>query len=138
MRVTLGEGERERVVRKYMQEMGEQWKGASVGFDYAIARGQHSVVEGHEELGEAEGEGGDAEVASWIWRNLFGARGAPVGVPSKSEGPDINDLKLAGQLAKSVAFVRREMYRLDQLTDEDVMNGEVGEFGAVDGSEEGL
>jgi cytochrome b pre-mRNA-processing protein 3 len=138
MRVTLGEGERERVVRKYMQEMGEQWKGASVGFDYAIARGQRSVVEGREELGEAEGEGGDAEMASWIWRNLFAARGAPVGVPSMTEGPDVKDLKLAGQLAKVVAFVRREMYRLDQLTDEQVMSGEVGEFGVVDRVEGGL
>jgi hypothetical protein len=133
--MTLGESERERVVRKYMQEMGEQWKGASVGFDYAVARGQSAVVEGREsELDEAEAEGGDAEMASWVWRNLFGARGAPIGASTASSAnlPDITELKLAGQLAKVVGFIRREMYRLDQLTDEQLIQGESGEFGAVD------
>jgi hypothetical protein len=93
-------------------------------------------VEGREaELGEAETEGGDAEMASWVWRNLFGARGAPIGAPARSssaKSPDVTDLKLAVNLAKAVAFIRREMYRFDQLTDEQVMSGEVGEFGGVE------
>jgi len=129
MRVTLGEGERERVVKKYMQEMGEQWKGASVGFDYAVACGQAAAMEGK----EAQKVGGDAEMASWVWRNLFGARGAPLGALTRSSANsrDVTDLKLAADLASVVAFIRRELYRFDQLTDEQVMSGEVGEFGAV-------
>lgn len=79
MRLTLGENEKERVVRRYMKEMGEQWKGAGVGFDYALARGQ----EGLPELGSGTGtgsavetSGGDGELAAWVWRNLFAARGS--------------------------------------------------------------
>jgi hypothetical protein len=48
----------------------------------------------------------------------------------------VTDLKLAVNLAKAVAFIRREMYRFDQLTDEQVMSGEVGEFGGVEDVQE--
>ncbi len=141
MRLTLGRGERERNVRKYMQEMGQQWKGASLGFDYAVARGQRKVVDGHEGLGAAEDEGGDAEMASWVWRNLFGARGTPISPSAgfaEGEQHNMEDLKLAGQLAQAVQFIRREMHRLDQLSDEQVINGEIGEFGlaGAEGAEE--
>ena len=72
MRLTLGKNVHERVVRKYMKEMGEQWKGAGITFDYAIARGQTGLPSSE---GQLEGNGGDAELASWVWRNLFAGRG---------------------------------------------------------------
>jgi cytochrome b pre-mRNA-processing protein 3 len=170
MRVTLGQGERERVVRNYMKEMGEQWKGAGLGFDYAIAVGQDlpemglsssSSSSSSSATGEA-GEGGvrgDAELAAWVWRNLFAARYSDLptdftpsvnptpattdsttsttttDAPTTSSATDpsspIHHLKLPIQLSQIVTFIRRELYRLDQLTDEDVQEGRTGEFGRV-------
>jgi hypothetical protein len=122
MRQVLGRGERERVVRKYMDEMGEQWKGAGVGLDYALG------LTASEEL--AEREKADAELASWVWRNLFASRGLTAG-PPLPEGQAEVDGDMAEQLEKVVRFVRREMSRLDALSDEDVMNGNIGAWGTA-------
>ena len=161
MRVTLGQGERERVVRNYMKEMGEQWKGAGLGFDYAIAIGQELPEMGSSSSavsGEvAGGVRGDAELAAWVWRNLFAARYSDLPTdftpsvnptptttttptdldspttPSSATDPSspIHHLKLPIQLSQIVTFIRRELYRLDQLTDEDIQEGRTGEFGRV-------
>ena len=168
MRVTLGQGERERVVRNYMKEMGEQWKGAGLGFDFAIAVGQDLPEMGSSSsaASAASGEGGqgvvrgDAELAAWVWRNLFAARysdlptdftpsvnptptsptatdptdtTSPTPTPSSATDPSspIHHLKLPIQLSQIVTFIRRELHRLDQLSDEDVQEGRTGEFGRV-------
>lgn len=159
MRVTLGQGERERVVRNYMKEMGEQWKGAGIGFDYAISIGQDLP---EIPVGERSTQGGDTELAAWVWRNLFAARcsdvssdstpptpttttttatnAAAISVetttsPASSSSSDpknpVNQLRLPTQLAHIVGFIRRELYRLDKLSDEDIEQGRTGEFGRV-------
>ena len=152
MRVTLGQGERERVVRNYMKEMGEQWKGAGIGFDYAISIGQDLP---EIPKGERSTSGGDAELAAWVWRNLFAARYSDLSsdftpsttaasstttseVPAESTTSSATDpshpihhLKLPTQLAHIVGFIRRELYRLDRLSDEDIEQGRTGEFGRV-------
>lgn len=163
MRLTLGRNERERVVRKYMQEMGQQWKGAGVSFDYALARGQANLpteAEVKQSGGDPSQEaleiaipedGGDAELASWVWRNLFSADGAPGTAPQirprsddddmvASEGAgdrarssDVARLGMAVRLAEIVAFIRREVSRLERIPHEHIMNGEVGVFGSVKG-----
>lgn len=116
MRVVLGKGERERVVRKYMDEMGEQWKGAGVGLDYVMGLSMSEVAE--------ERAKADEELASWVWRNTFQGKGL---------GKDIGmeDVGMANQLEKVVRFIRREMARLDRLHDADVIAGNIGKWGLV-------
>lgn len=116
MRVVLGKGERERVVRKYMDEMGEQWKGAGVGLDYVLGL---TISEKHEERIKA-----DEELASWVWRNLFQGKGL-----GKDGGAE--EVDMADQLEKVVRFIRKEMARLDQLEDADVVAGNIGRWSMV-------
>jgi hypothetical protein len=120
MRMVLGRTERERVIRKYMDEMGEQWKGAGTGLDYVLGLGLSSVP--------AEVERADAELASWIWRNLFASRGlAPGPYPQP-----VDELQFIPQLNLVVRFVRRELARLDAISDEDVIAGNIGKWGRVE------
>lgn len=116
MRIVLGKGERERVIRKYMDEMGEQWKGAGLGLDFILGLSISADP--------AEQRLSDAELASWAWRNLFQSKGTTPG-----EG---DELAFAFQLDKVVRFVRRELARLDQISDADVLDGNIGQWGAVD------
>ncbi len=134
MRIVLGRGERERVVKKYMEEMGQQWKGAGAGLDYVIGLSSSENVE--------ERNKADSELASWIWRNLFDGKGLIVGPPlspSTSTATDSasitavtarNEADFVIQLDTIVRFVRREMARLDALSDEDVLQGNIGEWGS--------
>lgn len=122
MRLVLGRTERERVVRKYMEEMGEQWKGAGTGLDYVLGLG---ISEDPADQARA-----DSELASWVWRNLFASRG--VTPPSPAVEPTVNELEFIEQLESVVHFVRRELHRLSQISDEDVMAGKVGEWDRVE------
>jgi cytochrome b pre-mRNA-processing protein 3 len=129
MRLTLGKNVHERVVRKYMKEMGEQWKGAGITFDYAIARGQTGLPSSE---GQLAGDGGDAELASWVWRNLFAGRGGDaVHKPITSGELAMKELEFAVQLGTIVKWIRRELYRLEGLSDQDVLEGRIGEFSVV-------
>ncbi|KAK4687615.1 cytochrome b pre-mRNA-processing protein 3, partial [Tremellales sp. Uapishka_1] len=123
MRVVLGRGERESKVRKYMDEMGEQWKGAGVGLDYILALGMSEIAE--------ERQRADAELASWVWRNLFASKGVqPIGLESAEKEME-NETEFLDQLESVVKFVRKEMERLDRITDEEVLNGNIGQWGLV-------
>jgi cytochrome b pre-mRNA-processing protein 3 len=144
-----------------MKEMGEQWKGAGIGFDYAIAVGQDLPELSNpnsSSIGNT-GVGKDAELAAWVWRNLFAARYSdlpsdftPSTTTSKTTpaaGATENDpyttspsiqsdpsnpithLKLPIHLNTITTFIRRELHRLDQLTDEEIEQGKTGEFGSV-------
>lgn len=121
MRMVLGKGERERVIKKYMDEMGEQWKGASTGLDYIVGLG---LSESAEEAASA-----DVELASWVWRNLFASRGL---TPPVGEADPADELAFITQLELVVRFVRRELSRLDAVSDEDVLDGNIGEWGRVE------
>jgi cytochrome b pre-mRNA-processing protein 3 len=154
MRRVLGRGERERVVRKYMDDMGQQWKGAGVGLDAILGMG-------------AADSGSDVELAAWVWRNLFQGRSILSVPPTPSEhskpsitvapfisstpeptpvdaaeatnealekandfGPIAGDLEFVQTLETIVRYTRREMKRLGEISDEDVMRGEIGEWGS--------
>jgi cytochrome b pre-mRNA-processing protein 3 len=117
MRQVLGRGERERVVRKYMDEMGEQWRGAGAGLDYVLGLTVSEEV--------AERQKADAELASWVWRNLLGSRG----LTAPPEGEGKTEETMGENLELVVRFVRREMARLDGISDADVINGNIGEWG---------
>lgn len=119
MRKVLGRGERERVVKKYMSEMGEQWKGAGAGLDYVMG---------------LEGEDGkaDVELASWVWRNLYASQGLTAGpVPDAGAGALDKEVEMVQRLEEVVLFVRKEMKRLDQVEDIDVLEGNIGEWGSA-------
>ncbi len=126
MRRVLGRGERERVVKKYMEEMGQQWKGSGMAVDYSLGLG---LSEDTAERGNA-----DAELAAWLWRNLFDARGSVPLRPSTTDGGDLlsegaSDLDVPKHLEQVVWFMRREMKRLDGIPDEDVLVGNLGTWG---------
>ena len=126
MRRVLGRGERERVIKKYMEEMGQQWKGSGMAVDYSIGLSISDEV--------AERERADVELAAWLWRNLFDARGlgpSPL-PPNINEGPmsgGVKELDLPTHLLEVVCFMRREMTRLDGISDENVLLGNIGAWG---------
>lgn len=122
MRIVLGRGERERVIRKYMEEMGEQWKGAGAGLDYVLGLG---ISEDPSEYTRS-----DSELASWAWRNLFASRGLTD--PNPPLAAPIDEMEFIEELEKVVRFVRRELSRLDAISDQDVLYGNIGEWGRVD------
>lgn len=122
MRIVLGRGERERVIRKYMEEMGEQWKGAGAGLDYILGLG---ISEDPAEYNRS-----DSEMASWAWRNLFASRGLTE--PNPPPAQPIDEMEFIEELEKVVRFVRRELSRLDSISDTDVLDGNIGQWGRVD------
>ncbi|RXK41310.1 hypothetical protein M231_01460 [Tremella mesenterica] len=128
MRQVLGRGERERVVRKYLMEFGEQWRGSGLAVDYILGLGQSDSVELRSKA--------DLELAGWVWRNLFQSRGmsAPDGALTEVEKNPVEarlELLLPEQIELVVKFIRREMVRLDKISDVDVLAGNIGVWGKV-------
>lgn len=123
MRRVLGANERERVVKQYMEEMGQQWKGAGAGLDYVLGLTCSSDP--------AESSQADAELASWVWRNLFGSAGLTIGPPARGLEPGEADVDIPARLEEVVRFVRREMARFDKIQDEDILDGNIGQWGPV-------
>lgn len=117
MRKVLGRGERERVVKKYMAEMGEQWKGAGAGLDYVMG------------LDSAEPGKADVELASWVWRNLYASQGLTAG-PEVQRELESKEVEMVQRLEEVVVFVRKEMARLDKVEDADVLDGNIGDWGS--------
>jgi cytochrome b pre-mRNA-processing protein 3 len=120
------------VVKKYLDEMGQQWKGASFALDYVMGL---STSDDHDLRAKA-----DVELASWLWRNTFSTRGLPVlggmADPDTLEGmasgrTSGKEVEMVDQLLTAVKFVRREMARLDELSDADVLSASVGAWGGV-------
>ncbi|CAE6468159.1 unnamed protein product [Rhizoctonia solani] len=118
MRGVLGPKVPERIVKGYMNEMRDQWRGGGVAFDLGLIDT-------------------DATLAGMIWRNLFASRGAP---PAPSEGnandkklvfASAQDIELPSTLYKFVVHVRREVQRLESISDEDIKLGRIGEWGTV-------
>lgn len=114
-------------MRKYMDEMGTQWKGAGVGLDYVLGL---TLSDLPEERAKA-----DAELVSWVWRNLFASRGLTP-TPANADGSGLGsegevDAKMLEQLEQVARFVRREMQRLDRVDDGDVLSGNIGHWGSV-------
>ena len=126
MRRVLGRGERERVIKKYMEEMGQQWKGSGMAVDYSLGLSISDEP--------AERERADIELAAWLWRNLFDARGLgspplPSNMDEGTMSGDVKALDLPTQLMEVVCFMRREMTRLDGVSDENVLLGNIGTWG---------
>jgi hypothetical protein len=99
--------------------MRDQWRGGGVALDLGIV-------------------GTDATLAGMIWRNLFASRGAAK-FSDESSGPgtrklvfaDSQEVELPSKLYKFVAHVRRELARLEGISDADVAHGRIGQWGTV-------
>ncbi|KDN34905.1 hypothetical protein RSAG8_12045, partial [Rhizoctonia solani AG-8 WAC10335] len=115
MRAVLGPKVPERIVKGYMKEMRDQWHGGGIAFDLGIIDT-------------------DATLAGMIWRNLFASRGAPL-PPKEGEKRLVlaaaQEIELPSTLYKFVVHVRREIQRLEGISDEDVKLGRIGEWGTV-------
>ncbi|CAE6471449.1 unnamed protein product [Rhizoctonia solani] len=115
MRAVLGPKVPERIVKGYLNEMRDQWRGGGVAFDLGIIDT-------------------DATLAGMIWRNLFASRGAP---PPQQDGKEkivlanAQDIELPSTLYRFVVYVRRELKRLEEISDEDIKLGQIGEWGTV-------
>ncbi|KAH7088609.1 ubiquinol-cytochrome C chaperone-domain-containing protein [Auriculariales sp. MPI-PUGE-AT-0066] len=132
----------ERMIKKYMSIYREQWHGMHLALDMALANPDPAQA--------------DAELAACIWRNVLDGRGArgiaglpelpedELPAPDASEKPDPGigppaeerDLdryleypRLIWCLAR---YVRQNIIRLQDLSDEDVMAGHVPKFGDID------
>ncbi|ELU38286.1 ubiquinol-cytochrome C chaperone domain-containing protein [Rhizoctonia solani AG-1 IA] len=114
-------------MRGYLNEMRDQWRGGGVAFDLGIIDT-------------------DATLAGMIWRNLFASRGAPPPPPPSSSSSNSSlqdgkerrvllasaqDIELPSSLYKFVVHVRRELKRLEGISDEDIKLGHIGEWGTV-------
>ncbi|WRT65616.1 uncharacterized protein IL334_002561 [Kwoniella shivajii] len=130
IRLMLGvEITRETETMKRLREYQERANFARMGFDYVLALTNSEVSE--------ERELADSELASWVWRLIFGRRGTgdqlkgelvyPQGESMKSG----KELEMADQIESIVKFIRRELKRLDQINDRDVIAGNVGMFSKV-------
>lgn len=113
----------ERLVKGYMNEMRDQWRGGGVAFDLGII-------------------GSDATLAGMIWRNLFASRGAlpaptagklaeGVGASEKLVVGGAEDAGLPPLLYQFVAYARRELVRLESIPDKDIAYGRIGQWGTV-------
>ncbi|CAE7176441.1 unnamed protein product [Rhizoctonia solani] len=114
MRAVLGPKVPERIVTGYMNEMRDQWRGGGVAFDLGIIDS-------------------DATLAGMIWRNLFASRGAPKQETQETKLVFANaqEIELPSTLYKFVTYVRREAKRLEEISDEDLRLGRIGEWGTV-------
>ncbi|KAF8637500.1 hypothetical protein AX17_002785 [Amanita inopinata Kibby_2008] len=149
----------DRLVTRQMKIFKEQWAGMGLSFDLALVQG-------------------DMEMASAVWRNLLGARGArgiaypEQGSPTfrravnlaggqvvnvakvdfameetKDDGSGVHDfppheadkyVEYPELMLEIVGYVRRELARLEQLSDEDIISGDLdkikfGKFGDASG-----
>ncbi|KAG8847540.1 Protein cbp3, mitochondrial [Tulasnella sp. 330] len=129
----------ERIIKNSMIDLRNQWNGTTISYDVALMKG-------------------DVELASAVWRNVFAGRGEKaykekdlaeeekaklVEARKKDNDPEAfvgalgsrEDVKaleeLPGLVVMYVAHVRRELKRLEGVSDELILDGEMGRFGRV-------
>lgn len=135
MRHTLNHKAPERVIKDYLKEMRDQWSGAGLAFDLGLV-------------------GSDAELSGAVWRNIFAARGldgkgeviarpgkeatarevqdgSPAISAKSRDVPSLSTRELVDlpfHLYVFTTYIRCELVRLQNISDEDVMAGRVGTF----------
>ncbi|KZO97414.1 hypothetical protein CALVIDRAFT_536425 [Calocera viscosa TUFC12733] len=135
MRIILTPRCPERVLRTHLITAREQWSGMTLALDCGLVLG-------------------DMQLAGAVWRNIFDARGgkevhvpgggweknknklpkpeATVALENDLQAMRAAELELPRLLYCFVAFVRREIVRLEGVSDEKVLVSEVGEWSWVD------
>lgn len=91
----------ERLVVRQMKILKEQWTGMGMSFDLGLVRG-------------------DAELASAVWRNFLGARGARgIVYPSSSNKPAFRrSINLVGGEVEKVALVDKKGLEAEEAKDD--------------------
>ncbi|WVW80069.1 hypothetical protein I302_102042 [Kwoniella bestiolae CBS 10118] len=130
IRLMLGvEITREGETMKRLREYQERGNFARMSLDYVLGLTK-SEDKGDNEIA-------DAELASFIWRFIFARRGTGKDLEGELTYPEGEgmkkgkELEMAEQIEAIVKFVRRELNRLDEVGDRDVVGGNVGMFGKV-------
>jgi len=113
-----------------MIDLRNQWNGTTLSYDVAMMKG-------------------DAELAAAIWRNVFAARGEKaykekdlsdehkerlVDERRKHNDPEADGApleELPHLIFMYVAHLRRELQRLEMVSDEDVLRAQLTKFGRV-------
>lgn len=120
----------ERIIKDQMLDLRDQYNGSTASYDVALV-------------------GSDMDLATAIWRNVFAARGEKAykeqDLPEEererriAERQKENDPEADGApfediprlLHMYVAHLRRELKRLENLSDKDVLQGALGKWGRV-------
>lgn len=88
---------------QYLKNLFEQWRGTILSYDEGLVRG-------------------DAALAAAVWRNVFKAAGAePVNRREERRGEEVDWVGVA----QIVGWVRREVQRLDLMSDTELTQGRV-------------
>lgn len=120
----------ERIIKRQMVDLRDQWNGSNAAYDLAVMTG-------------------DTELAAAIWRNVFAARGekaykeanlpveerdALIEKRRKANDPEADGAPLEdipNLVFQFVAHIRREMQRLEGVPDGEVIAGRVGKIGRI-------
>lgn len=135
LRALLGPRTSERAITSYMKEYRDLWNGSQLSLDVGLV-------------------GGDWELAGAVWRNLFDAKGWDLGGKRNDKGEVVDDpttpvspltsnpqqgankdmmlQEIPYQVYTFTAFLRRELKRLEEIPDENIiLDGEMGEWGRI-------
>ncbi|WWD05805.1 hypothetical protein V865_003888 [Kwoniella europaea PYCC6329] len=130
IRLMLGvEITREGETMKRLREYQERGNFARMSLDYVLGLTKSEDPKDREIA--------DGELASFIWRFIFARRGTGKNLEGELTYPEGEgmkkgkELEMAEQIETIVKFVRRELNRLDSISDRDVIAGNVGMFGGV-------
>ncbi|CCA73736.1 hypothetical protein PIIN_07691 [Serendipita indica DSM 11827] len=143
LRALLGPRISERTITSYMKEYRELWNGSQLSLDVGLV-------------------GGDWELAGAIWRNIFDARGwnldgsqvvegeqtlppgldRPATVPETANqettgGDRIDLVEMPQHIYTFVAYLRRELKRLESVPDDEILlGGDMGKWGSFGTTDE--
>ncbi|WWC87808.1 uncharacterized protein L201_002700 [Kwoniella dendrophila CBS 6074] len=130
IRLMLGvEITRETETMKRLREYQERGNFARMSLDYVLGLTKSDD--------KKDNEISDSELSSFIWRFIFARRGTGKNLqgelvyPQNESMKKGKELEMSEQIEQIVKFVRRELQRLDQISDRDVIAGNVGMFGPV-------
>ena len=147
MRAALGYKAPERIIKGYMMEMQDQWTGATFSFDLGLVGSDAELSgaiwrnvfasRGLDGKGEVIGKpGSSSEPRAIDNNNNSDNNAARVEDPSSSSlNTTLSDSALAElpfHLYVFTSYVRRELERLESLSDEQVLGGDIGSFGSME------
>ncbi|WWC60229.1 uncharacterized protein I303_102795 [Kwoniella dejecticola CBS 10117] len=130
IRLMLGvEITREGETMKRLREYQERGNFARISLDYVLGLTKSDEPKDREIA--------DAELASFVWRFIFARRGTGKNLQGELVYPEgegmkrDKELEMSEQIEQIVKFIRREVARLDTISDRDVIAGNVGLFSKV-------
>ena len=149
MRAALGYKAPERIIKGYMMEMQDQWTGATFSFDLGLVGSDAELSgaiwrnvfasRGLDGKGEVIGKPGSSSEPRAIDNNNNSDNNAARVEDSSSSSSSLNTTLSDSALAELpfhlyvfTSYVRRELERLESLSDEQVLGGDIGSFGSME------